>query len=100
MLLSELFGFPRELSNSSKREIMFNIPKKVNVRIVNAMKKFQPIIRSAANRDVNETDTVTIIKDFFAECFGFDKYSELTSEYAIRGTFCDLAVKLQNEVKL
>jgi hypothetical protein len=29
-----------------------------------------------------------------ADVFGYDKYSELTSEYAIRGTFCDLAVKL------
>jgi hypothetical protein len=23
--------------------------------------------------------------------FGFDKYEEITSEYKIRGTFCDLA---------
>jgi hypothetical protein len=27
--------------------------------------------------------------------FGFDKYSEITSEQAIRGTFCDLAVPLE-----
>jgi len=29
-----------------------------------------------------------------SEVFGYDKYAELTSEHSIRGTFCDLAVKL------
>ena len=33
-----------------------------------------------------------------AEIFGYDKYSELTSEYAIRGTFCDLAIKLDSKL--
>ena len=31
--------------------------------------------------------------------FGFDKYTELTSEQAIRGTFCDLAIKLDGNIK-
>jgi hypothetical protein len=29
-----------------------------------------------------------------ADVFGYDKYSDLTSEYAIRGTYCDLATKI------
>jgi hypothetical protein len=29
--------------------------------------------------------------------FGFDKYSEITSEYTIRGTYCDLATKIDNK---
>ena len=33
-----------------------------------------------------------------ADVFGYDKYSELTSEYAIRGTYCDLAVKLDGKL--
>ena len=79
---------------------MFKVPSKVEKRIKDSIKKFQPIIISAANSDVNETDTVTVIKDFFSECFGFDKYKELTSEYAIRGTYCDLAVKMGNDVNI
>ena len=43
---------------------------------------------------MGETDTVTIVKDMLADIFGYDKYSELTSEFAIRGTYCDLAIKL------
>ena len=62
------------------------------------LKRYQPILAAAKARDVGETDTVTIIKDMLADIFGYDKYSELTSEYAIRGTFCDLAVKLDGKL--
>jgi predicted type IV restriction endonuclease len=33
-----------------------------------------------------------------ADIFGFAKYSEITSEYVIRGTFVDLAIKLDSTV--
>ena len=70
------------------------IPKKVAERLVAGLKRYQPILAAAKARDVGETDTVTIVKDMLADIFGYDKYSELTSEYAIRGTYCDLAIKL------
>jgi len=73
---------------------MANIPKKAAERIVAGLKRFQPILAAAKARDVGESDTVTIVTDMLAEIFGYDKYSEITSEYAIRGTFCDLAIKL------
>ena len=53
-----------------------------------------------ALRDVNESDTVTIVTDMLAELFGFDKYSEITSEYVIRGTYVDLAIKLDGKLQL
>jgi hypothetical protein len=34
-----------------------------------------------------------------SELFGYNKYSEITSEFAIRGTFCDLATKLDGHVQ-
>ncbi|MDD5365923.1 MAG: type I restriction enzyme HsdR N-terminal domain-containing protein [Gallionellaceae bacterium] len=73
---------------------MASIPKKVAERLVAGIKKYQPILTSAKARDVGEADTVTIIKDMLSDVFGYDKYSELTSEYAIRGTYCDLATKI------
>jgi predicted type IV restriction endonuclease len=54
---------------------------------------------SAKSRDVNESDTVIIITDLLSELFGYDKYSEITSEHAIRGTFCDLAINLEGTVQ-
>ena len=77
---------------------MATMPKKVTERIIAGIKRFQPILTAAKARDVGETDTVTIIKDMLADVFGYDKYSELTSEFAIRGTYCDLAIRLDNHV--
>ena len=73
---------------------MANIPKKVSERLVAGIKRYQPILVAAKARDVGEADTVTIIKDMLSDIFGYDKYAELTSEFAIRGTFCDLATKI------
>lgn len=78
---------------------MAAVPKKVADRIIAGLKKFQPILASAKARDVGESDTVTIITDMLSEIFGYDKYSEITSEYAIRGTYCDLAIKLDGTLQ-
>lgn len=73
---------------------MATIPARAAERIRDAIKKFQPILASAKARDVNESDTVVIVTDLLQYVFGYDKYTEITSEHAIRGTYCDLAVKI------
>lgn len=78
---------------------MLKIPKKVSERIIGSLKSYQQIALSHKTRDVSEADTVTLVKDILAYCFGFDKYLELTSEQQIRGTFCDLAVKIDGKIK-
>jgi hypothetical protein len=78
---------------------MSNIPKKITERIGTGIKKYQPLLLAAKSRDVGEADTVTLIKDMLSEIFGYNKYSEVTSEFAIRGTFCDLAIKLENRLE-
>lgn len=77
---------------------MASVPKRAGERIASGIKRFQPIIASAKTRDVNESDTVIIVTDMLAEVFGYDKYSELTSEHAIKSTYCDLAIKLDGAV--
>ncbi len=77
---------------------MASVPKKVSERLITGLKRFQPILAAAKARDVGETDTVTIVKDMLADVFGYDKYSELTSEFSIRGTYCDLAIKLDTRL--
>ncbi len=77
---------------------MASVPKRISERIVAGIKKYQPILAAAKARDVGEADTVTIIKDILSDVFGYDKYSEITSEFSIRGTYCDLAIKLDNKL--
>jgi len=75
------------------------VPKKVAERLMREVRAFQRVLRAARDRDVNESDTVTIVTDMLARVFGFDKYEEVTSELAIRGTFVDLAIKLEGSIK-
>lgn len=78
---------------------MASVPKKVADRLIAGIKRFQPILSSAKARDVGESDTVTIVKDMLADVFGYDKYTEITSEYSIRGTYCDLATKIDGTLQ-
>ncbi|RLS63794.1 MAG: restriction endonuclease subunit R, partial [Planctomycetota bacterium] len=73
---------------------MGNVSSRISDRIAAGIKRFQPILAAAKSRDVGESDTVTIVVDMLAEVFGYDKYSEITSEHAIRGTYCHLAIKI------
>jgi len=75
------------------------ISKKVSDRISLQVKKYQAVLNDAVARDISESDTVVIIGDMIADLLGYKKYSEITTEFAIRGTYVDLAVKVGNEVR-
>ncbi len=79
------------------RSKLMKITKKTEERIKTSLPKFQKVLGIAKDRDLNESDTVSIITDMLAEVFGYDKYLEVTSELAIRGTYCDLAIKLSDK---
>ena len=76
---------------------MANIPKRAEERIKTGIKTFAKVLEGAKARDVNESDTVTIVVDMLSTICGYDKYTEITSEYAIRGTYCDLAIKTSDD---
>lgn len=79
---------------------MVTIPAKTKERLIDGIKKFQPIVSAAYDKDINESDTVTIVSDILSDVFGYDKYAEITSEYAIKKTYCDLAVKIDGKPRL
>lgn len=74
------------------------VSKRFLARARPALKKFERILADARARDVNESDTSVILADFLAEVLGYDKYAEVTSEFMIRSTFCDLAIKLDGKL--
>ena len=76
------------------------IPNRVAERLASGLRRFQPILASAKSRDVNESDTSLIVTDILAELFGYDKYQEVTRELCIRGTFCDLATRLEGKFQM
>ncbi len=78
---------------------MSNVPVITVKRLTGSVPRFRKILTQARERDVNESDTVTIITDMLEEIFGFDKYSEITREFSIQGTFCDLAIKSGKKIQ-
>jgi predicted type IV restriction endonuclease len=40
-----------------------------------------------------------VLNDILGDVFGYDKYLEVTSEFAVRSTYCDLAIKVDEKVQ-
>lgn len=79
---------------------MPRITKKTSERIVEGIKTYQGVIKKALQRDVNKSDTCIIIVDILSEVLGYDKYKEVTNEFFIGNTFCDIAVKVEETLSL
>ena len=77
---------------------MAKVPNSVSERIKQNYNKMKKIVENGISRDINEADTVVIVSDILSDIFGYDKYSEITREFAIRNTYCDLAVKFDEHV--
>jgi len=79
---------------------MMFIPTRTKKRLSENLRKYQRIVKSATAKDINESDTSLIVTDMLCDILGYDKYTEITTESAIRGTFCDLAVSINKKIKL
>lgn len=76
------------------------VNQKTLSRITDGLKKFQPLVSSAKTRDINESDTVVLLIGILSDLLGYDRYTEITTEKAIKGTFCDLAIKIDDKINI
>lgn len=63
-----------------------------------AIKKFSKPLADLVARDANEGDTRLLVTDMLCEGFGFDKYTELTTEYRVKGEFADYGIRLDKDL--
>jgi hypothetical protein len=73
------------------------VSAKVASRITAQLKTYQGILAQAMKKDSSEGDTVVIVTDMISDILGYDKYQNLSSEHAIRGTYVDLMVSVDNK---
>ena len=59
---------------------MVKIPHKIQERIKAALRRFKPLLKAARERDAGRADTATLALDLLSELFGYDRYTEITSE--------------------
>jgi predicted type IV restriction endonuclease len=76
------------------------VPSKVSARLAAGIKKFQPILSVQQSRDVNEADTSVLVTEILSELFGYDKFTEITSEHEVHNAYCDKAVRVDGQVML
>jgi hypothetical protein len=74
------------------------VGKRALDRIGDGLKRYRAILANAKKRDVSESDTVVIIGDMLADVLGYEKYVEVSTEFAVKGTYVDLAVKVGKEI--
>src|SRR6266498_1240478 len=67
-------------------------------RVKAAIRKFSKPLAELAARDANEGDTRLLVTDFLCDCFGFDKYEDLTTEYQVKGEFADYGIRIDKQL--
>ncbi|MEQ1605687.1 MAG: type I restriction enzyme HsdR N-terminal domain-containing protein [Pyrinomonadaceae bacterium] len=67
-------------------------------RLKVSIKKFAKPLADLCERDANEGDTRLIVTDFLCDGLGYDKYTELTTEYRVKGEFADFGIRLDQQM--
>ncbi|NYF11300.1 putative type IV restriction endonuclease [Leifsonia sp. AK011] len=66
--------------------------------IKTGIRRFSKPLADLVSRDANEGDTRLLITDFLCEALGYDKFEDLTTEYAVRYEFADYGVRINKQL--
>lgn len=67
-------------------------------RLRAGIRRFSKPLADLVARDANEGDTRLLVTDFLCEALGYDKYSDLTTEYQVKGEFADYGVRIDQQL--
>ena len=68
------------------------------LQIKSGLKALKKPLADLIAKDAVEADTRLYITDFMERVLGYDKYSNLTAEYAVRGDWADYGVKIDGNL--
>lgn len=66
--------------------------------IKSALRRYQKPLNDLVQRDANEGDTRLLVTDMLCDAFGYDKYENLTTEFAVRGEFADYGIRIEKQL--
>ncbi len=72
---------------------MTAIPYKILNRFRKKHARLSKLLREAITRDINKLDTVRLVGKILNDLFGYDKFTDVTREFEIDGSFLDFAVQ-------
>lgn len=67
-------------------------------QIKTSLRRFQRPLTDLVDRDANEGDTRLLVTDFLCDALGYDKYEDLTTEFAVRGEFADYGIRIDKQL--
>jgi predicted type IV restriction endonuclease len=67
-------------------------------RVRTAIRRFSKPLTDLVARDANEGDTRLLVTDFLCDGLGYDKYEDLTTEWAVRGEFADYGIRIDKQL--
>ena len=79
---------------------MAKIPHKIQERIKAALRRFKPLLKAARERDAGRADTATLALDLLSELFGYDRYSEITSELDNKESVFDFSIQTEGQPRM
>jgi len=69
---------------------------KAKERIRKGLLVYREILQHALARGVTEEDTSTIVQSILVEVLGYDRFQEISGQYAVKGRWADWAVKVND----
>jgi hypothetical protein len=57
------------------------------------------VLQQASQRGIAEEDTSTIVQSMLVDLLGYDRFKEISGQYAVRGRWADWAVKVDDAIQ-
>lgn len=67
-------------------------------RLKTTIRRYTKPLADLCTRDANEGDTRLIVTDFLCDGLGYDKYSDVTTEYRVKAEFADFGIRLDQQM--
>ena len=62
------------------------------------IRQSKKIVETLCATDINEADTVFHLGNFLSDAFGYDNITDISREFAVRSTYCDYAIKINDKL--
>jgi predicted type IV restriction endonuclease len=67
-------------------------------RVKAGIRRFAKPLNDLIERDANEGDTRMLVNRILTDVLGYDEFSELTTEYAVKGEFADYGIRIDRDL--
>jgi predicted type IV restriction endonuclease len=99
---SPIDASPASAPAVAKKVVANTVPKweqTAKLRVAAGLKKLTKPTMMLKEKDAVEADTRHLVTDILCDVLGFDKYENLTAEFAVKGDFADYGVRIDKQLQ-